>query len=448
LPAGSGDGVADLDGALFEHGLGQVRGGVPAGAPGGPGGHRAGVAAYRPDLSSGVLHAQARVIEDFPQELLDVFRVDPGRAEPRVDLPWRQIGRDHPPQFGGVNGERRIILGGALGPAQLLAHIPGQVLGSRYQPSCRRVVEHQRAKLGAGVVLGGAEQPGDLAQPHLTRSVQADGQRVGGGVGAQPRGARRDDAFAEDGRLGGALAGRVELFQGVDQRRERVFFGEPALRRPGPGHDRLAGGRIGPAGAPQRETVQRAVAGQVSVVAASQLGAQLTGFGCVIGGGGLGREHGPCAVAQREQLPQLGCLAGRDEMRLFGAVDNLGECAIRPGAQVPVGLSGLPGFGSRSRGSVRGLVRRHVGEAAQPGVAGQRIEGGGQRADRVAGWADHQVTVPVGAAGGAHLAEHRLRAVQEVLADRDLGAVQLGVPGLLPARLAGLAAGLAAAQHQ
>ena len=64
--------------------------------------------------------------------------------------------------------------------------------------------------------------------------VQADRQRVGRGVGAQPRRARGDDPFAEDGGLGGALADRVELLQGVDQRRERVGA-EPALRWPDPG---------------------------------------------------------------------------------------------------------------------------------------------------------------------------------------------------------------------
>ena len=83
----------------------------------------------------------------------------------------------------------------------------------------------------------------------------------------------RDDPFAEDGRLGGPLADRVELLQRVDQRGERVAA-EPALRWPDPGHDRLAGGRVGPAGAAQREPVQRPVGGEVAVVAAVQFGAQ------------------------------------------------------------------------------------------------------------------------------------------------------------------------------
>ena len=116
---------------------------------------------------------------------------------------------------------------------QLVADLAGQVLGGGHQPPGCRVVEHERAELRAGVVLGGAEQPGDLVQPRLAAGVQADGQRVGRGVGAEPRGARGDDPFAEDGGLGGPLADRVELLQGVDQR-----------ARTGRRRTRPAGGRI------------------------------------------------------------------------------------------------------------------------------------------------------------------------------------------------------------
>ena len=269
---GVADRVVDLDAALFEHGLGEVGGGVAAGAPGGPGQHGVRAAADRPDLAAGMLHAQVRVIEQVPQELLDVPGVDPGRAGSRVDLAGGEIGRDHPAQFGDVDREPGVVLGGALGVAQLVAYFPGEVLGGGHDMPGGRVVEDQRAELLAGIVLGRAEQPGDFLQPYFAASVQADGQRVGGGVGAEPRGPRGDDAYPEDGRLGGPLADRVELLQRVHQRGERVAP-EPALPRPDPRHHRLAGGRVGPAGAPHREPVHRPVGGQVSVVAAPELGA-------------------------------------------------------------------------------------------------------------------------------------------------------------------------------
>ena len=138
-----------------------------------------------------------------------------------------------PAQFGDVDRERGVVLGGLLGLPQFLADLPGQVLGGgRELPGCR-VVEHQRAELLAGVIIGRAEQAGDLVQPRLAPGVQADRQRVGRGIGAKPRGARGDDAFPEDGGFRGTLPDWVELFQGVDQRRERVT----ARTRP-------AGGRI------------------------------------------------------------------------------------------------------------------------------------------------------------------------------------------------------------
>ena len=229
-----------------------------------------------------MLDPQPRVIQDLAQELLDVRRVDPGGTEPGVDLSRRQVGRDDPAQLGDVDREPGVILGRLLGVPQLLADLAGQVLGGGHQPSGSRVVEHKRAELGAGVVLGGAEQSGDLVQPRLAPGVEADCQRVGRSVGAEPRRARGDDAFAEDSRLGGPLADRVELLQGVDQWGERVG-GEPALPRPDPGQDRFPGGRVGPASAPQREPVQRPVGGEVAVVAVAEFGAQPGNLGRFIG---------------------------------------------------------------------------------------------------------------------------------------------------------------------
>jgi len=67
--------------------------------------------------------------------------------------------------------------------------------------------------------------------------------------------------------------------------------------------------------------------------------AQLTDFLCVLGRGSLGCEQGPHGVAQCQQVPQFGCLAGRYGMRLPGAVNHPGERAVWPGLQVSVGFS-------------------------------------------------------------------------------------------------------------
>jgi hypothetical protein len=160
------------------------------------------------------------------------------------------------------------------------------------------------------------------------------------GVSAPSRSAR---GAMTRSRKTAALAARwptgVELLQGVDQRGERVG-GEPALPRPDPGQDRFAGGRVGPAGAPQREPVQRPVGSKVAVVAAAQSGAQPGDLGRVLGRSCLGRQQRPRAVSQCKQISELGGLAGRNGMRLLSTEDDAGERAVRPGPQVPVRLIG------------------------------------------------------------------------------------------------------------
>ena len=84
--------VADLDAALLQDRLGQGRGGVAAGAPGGGGQHRVPVAADGPDLPAGMLDPHAGVGEDLGEEVPDVGRVDPGGAQPGVDLARHQVG--------------------------------------------------------------------------------------------------------------------------------------------------------------------------------------------------------------------------------------------------------------------------------------------------------------------------------------------------------------------
>ena len=199
------DGVADLDLALFQEGLRERGRRVAAGAPGRAGEHRCGVAADRPDLPAGMLDPQARVIEYLAQELLDVRRVDPRRAEPGVDLARRQVGRDDPAQFGDVDREPGVVLGRLLGLPQLVADLARQVLGRRDQPPGFRVVEHERAELGAGVVLGGAEQPGDLVQPQLAR--RRPGRSPARRPGCRRRAAARAGAMTRSRKMA-ALAAR------------------------------------------------------------------------------------------------------------------------------------------------------------------------------------------------------------------------------------------------
>ena len=192
---------------------------------------------------------------------------------------------------------------------ELDADLAGQVLGGRDQVAGLRVVEYQRAELAAGVFLAGAEQPGDLGQAGLAAGVQADGQRIGGSVGAEPRGAGRDDPAAEDVRLRGALAGRVELLQRVHQRGERVVA-ETALGRADLGQLLLTGLRVGAAGAPLGEPVDRPEGMQVAVIPASQVRAQLADLRRVLRRGRLGVQQGAGGVAQPQQCPQFGGLAG------------------------------------------------------------------------------------------------------------------------------------------
>jgi hypothetical protein len=199
---------------------------------------------------------------------------------------------------------------------ELDADLAGQVFGGRDQVAGFRVVEYQRAELAAGVFLAGAEQAGDLAQPGLAAGVQADGQGIGGGVSAEPRGAGRDDPAAEDVRLRRTLPCRVELLQRVHQRGERVVA-ETALSRADLRQLLLTGLRVGPAGAPLREPVDGPEGIQVAVIPAPQIRAQLADLRCVLRRCRLGVQQGADGVAQPQQCLQFGSLAkaGRDGAR-------------------------------------------------------------------------------------------------------------------------------------
>ena len=166
-----------------------------------------------------------------------------------------------------------VVGGGALGGFQLVADPARQVLRGGYQPAGSGVVEDQGAEVPAGLLLIGAEQPGDPGELDLSADVQADRQRVGGVVGAQPGVAGGDDPAGEDRGLGGGLADRVEFLQGLDQGRERVGA-EAALRRADAGEFLLPRAGVGAAGVPPGEPADRAVGAQVGVVAEVEVPAQ------------------------------------------------------------------------------------------------------------------------------------------------------------------------------
>jgi hypothetical protein len=111
-----------------------------------------------------------------------------------------------------------------------------------------------------GLLLAGAEQPGDFLQVDLAVGVQADRHRVLGGVRAQARCPRGDGAFGEDGGLAGGAGFRVVQLEPIHRRGVRVLA-EAALRWADPGQPLLAGVRIDAAGAAGGDPVDRPEAG-------------------------------------------------------------------------------------------------------------------------------------------------------------------------------------------
>ena len=88
-----------------------------------------------------LLDGQPRVFQDLPQSLLDIAPVDPGGAEPGVDLPRPQVGRQRAAQRGDVDVEPRVVPGCLPGLAELGADLAGQVFRRRDQAA------------GAGLVM-------------------------------------------------------------------------------------------------------------------------------------------------------------------------------------------------------------------------------------------------------------------------------------------------------
>ena len=107
-----------------------------------------------------------------------------------------------------------------------------------------------------------------------------------------------------------------------------------------------------------------------------------------------------------------------------------------------------PGAGQRRGGARPGRRSRGPGERAGRGSRGDTAQRLLQCLDGVAVRRHDQVIGVVGAAVRAQGAEHHIGVVQEVLADRHLGAVQLGRADLLPGRVIRRAVWLAAPEDQ
>ena len=228
---------ADFDRALFQQAGRQADRVLVLGPPH-LGGQDAGLAAgHGPGGAVPLLDGQRRVFQDLPQSLLDVARIDPGRAEPAVDLARPQVGRQRAAQRGDVDLEPRVVPGCLPGVAELGADLAGQVFRRRNQAAGAGLVIDQLAERGTGLLGGGgAEQPGGVLQPDLPCAVHADRDRVGGvgrRLGGLPGG---DDPLGEDDGLGGLAGLGVEVLQRVHGRGVRVLA-ELALRRPVPRQD-------------------------------------------------------------------------------------------------------------------------------------------------------------------------------------------------------------------
>ena len=236
-----------------------------------------------------MLDTQVAVLQGLPEEVLDVAHVDPGRAQAGADLSWAEVGWQDclesldVDQVGGVV-ERRFPGGG-----ELLPDVAGEVLGRRQELARARVVEHQPAEPLAGFARLDTEEAGHLGQVDLGPLVQADRQGVLGGVRPEAGGGRGDDAAGQQRGFAGVLGFGVEDLQGVDDTGEGVL-GETAAGRAELGEAAFAG-LVGPADLPERAPVHRPVGADIGVVAAVQLGPQLSDGLGVVPGGGFGLQQ-------------------------------------------------------------------------------------------------------------------------------------------------------------
>ena len=195
-------------------------------------------------------------------------------------------------------------IAGSVARAAWAAASLARTLPERYSAAGTRAlvsgsVNTRPASRARAVSRSRLEQRGDPVEVDVGVLVEADRQRVGRGLRAGARRARRDHPAGEDVRAdqrrarptrgvggGGVVAG----LQGVD--RGGVGVGaEPAVARIHAGVAGLAG-RVDPPGGAQRVAAQRAELAEVGLVAGGELAAQRAHRRGV---GALGRPPGRAA---------------------------------------------------------------------------------------------------------------------------------------------------------
>ena len=332
---------------------------------------------------------------------------------------------------------------------ELVADVARQVLGGRHELAAGGVVVDELAERVARLVGRGAQQRRDLLEVDAAVGLDADGERVVGGVDAEHRRARDEGALREHRGRHRGLRRLVEALKRHDERRERVAAQRVHDARRDARDARLSGG-VGATGRAGAEAVDRPVAGRVGAVAVAQLCAQPVGLVGVLDAGGLGLQQRLGAVAQAEQRLQLDALAGRDLGGRVLAAEHAREAPVRLGGQVAVPQ---PGRG-RERGPLGGDVAGGPLGHRQPGAVcagGDVVQGAGEVLvdGRVGQRADLQGGRAVLAGGDGVGAEHVVGVLVEVGVDAQVAAVvQAQRPALLPGGRRGLAVGLAAAQDQ
>ena len=194
----------DLDRRLVQEGLDQLVCGLLFGAPCLRRQHA--VLRTSGDLPGAwqwATHAEAIVAQQLPEELLVCGRVDPHRADARLDLLGEHRCRED--RFEG--GHVRLVpvgvrLGRGAGGVEPLGDVPRQVLRGRDDPvRVLRVVVHQVAEPVARFGVRDPEQVGDGVELHAAVALHAERDRLGRAVGALPQRPRCDDAAVENRRF-------------------------------------------------------------------------------------------------------------------------------------------------------------------------------------------------------------------------------------------------------
>ena len=215
--------VSDTHGPLFEDLLEDVRGGHPLGAPVARGREGVTVGLDVPHRTGCVRDGGVGVVEDFADELLMGFGVDPDSAKAGFHFVHAQRFRNGLGEGVNVGFEPFVSERGGLGDFELFAHVSGEVFGSGLEGFVRAgdlvdALPHGRARF----LAADAQQRGGVVQVNFAHGIEGDGEGFFGGVDAEDGSAGLDLAAGEQSSRGGGLGGFVEVLQCLDQGPERV----------------------------------------------------------------------------------------------------------------------------------------------------------------------------------------------------------------------------------